>query len=165
MKQLIMVVFGIALAAGGIKWILAADSLYQFMPEVVVEDDFSLTVTPGEKISESSYIWFPAIMGIIGAIVWIICGFKYAGESFPGAICMAVSIMCIPIGILNFLRGLISMDGMVDFMKEVQYPSPVLQYLFVYHRKISIFIFAAVVLLFRFIGKALIERSYSPGKR
>jgi hypothetical protein len=161
---LIMVAAGIFLAVGGIKWTNAANSLYSSMPEAIVEEDFSLTVLPGDGGGGSSNIYFPAIMGIIGGIVWIICGLTVASESIPGAICVASGIMLIPIGILNFLAGLFSFGSLLDFTKEVQYPSPLLQYLFVYHRKISIFIFAAAALVLIGIGVVLIGISSSAEK-
>jgi hypothetical protein len=159
-KKLIMVALGILLAVGGIKWTNAANSLYGVLPEVIVENDFSLTVLPGDGMSDS--ILFPAIMGIIGGIVWIICG-VFAVASFPGAICMATGIMLIPIGILNFLAGLTT-NFVVSFTREARYPSPLLQYLFVYHRKISIFIFAVAAFVLISIGMGLIESSSSTEK-
>jgi hypothetical protein len=157
-KIAIMVAVGILLAVGGIMWTNAANSLYSHLPEVIVEDDFSLTVLPGEGMGDSRHILFPAIMGIIGGVVWIICGIKFADVSFPGAICMTIGIMLITIGILNFLAGFLGFSGfLADYMKEAQYPSPLLHYLFLYHRKTSIFIFAAAALILIFIGKALDE--------
>jgi hypothetical protein len=155
-QGLIMVAVGILLAVGGIKWTNAANSLYATMPEVIVEDDFSLTVVPGDDMGDSSNIFFPAVMGIIGGIVWIFFGIAVFGDvSFPGAICMATGIMLIPIGILNFLGGLFDTGFVSDFTKEIQYPLPLLQYLFVYHRKISIFIFAAAAFVLICIGMGM----------
>jgi hypothetical protein len=152
------------LAVGGIQWTSVANSLYSSDPKVIVEDDFSLTVLPGNKITNMDWIFFPAIMGLIGGIVFIIFAACFDGlESFPGTICNAIATMLIPIGILNFLAGITRIYG-IEHTKEVQYPSPVLHYLFVYHRKTSIFIFAAASAVFFIIGSKLIEGPPSAGK-
>jgi hypothetical protein len=153
-KSLIIIAIGILLAIGGIKWTIAASSLYMYsyqLPQVIVQENFSLTVVPGVPgVWGSDSPIFPAIMGIVGGLVWVIFGiiFGISGGvfSFPGVICRATGVMLIPIGILNFLA---SGGVLIDIVKEVQYPSPVLQFLFVYHRKVSILIFivAAFVLI------------------
>jgi hypothetical protein len=155
-KVLVMVAFGTVLAVGGIQWTIQTGSMIEQMPVVIVTEDFNLIMQPvyGYGSWGSGTTFFPAIMGIIGGIVWISGVIGFANVSFPGAIWMTTGMTLIPIGILNFLRGLLINEL---WKQRAAYPSIILRFLFVEHPKVSIFIFAAAVLVCILIG-VMIER-------
>jgi hypothetical protein len=159
-KTLVMIAFGIVLAVGGIQWTIQTSRMIDLnnMPVVMVTDDFNLTMQPISGYNSwRRATFFPAIMGIIGGIVWIICGF--GNMSFPGGIWMATGIMLIPIGALNFFRGFTEL-----WKLQAAYPSTILRYLFVEHPKLSIFIFAAAAFVCILIGLIMEGILSSAGK-
>lgn len=148
-----MIAFGILLVLGGIQWSIQSSRMVdlRWLPDIMITEDFNLTMPPvrgyGSWGGDSTL--FPAIMGIVGGIVWVACGIVFAGTSFPGTIWMATGIMLVPIGALNFLRGLFFNEL---WRHRAVYPSTILRFLFVERPKLSIFIFAAAAFVCIVIG-------------
>ena len=157
-----MIAGGILFIVGGIYWTIITSlnsSFYFVVPQATVSEDFNLVITTG-GITWANASYFPAVMGIIGGVSWIIFAFLLDGGivNFFGSICSANGWMLAGIGGLNCLRGLlwngVFTEGLRSVSDYINYPSPMLRFLFCDHPILSVFIFGAAAIVLIRIGFA-----------
>jgi hypothetical protein len=150
-KKIILMLVGIALAAGGIMWNHASNP-----EELVIQKSFTIDEWRVIKLPAREYVLFPAFMGVAAGIVWIIGGIRYDEyDNFFAAICRNIGITLITLSIMKFIRGLGT--SLLNYVKNAQFPSAFLQYVFVYHQKTSSLIAFVVGYLFFLAGRTMDE--------